>query len=132
VVAVETRRRSNVLAGLCYAVAAGVLTQAVLAGLFLSGVHGARMVHLVVGWLLPYFALVVAAVGLVQRRRGHATRNVAAAAAVLPVALWIQEVLGALPAPITTAIHVPFGVTLFAYAILLGLASSRAAGKESS
>jgi hypothetical protein len=69
-------------------------------------------------------------VGLVQRRRGQASRNVAIGAGALPVALWIQEVLGALPAPVTTAIHVPLGVTLFAYSILLGLASTRAARKE--
>jgi hypothetical protein len=129
--AVETRRHSKALAGLCYAVAAGIFTQAVLAGLFLSGVQGARMVHLIVGWLLPYFALAVAAVGLVQRRRGTTSRNVAIGAAALPVALWIQEVLGALPAPATTAIHVPLGVALFGYSILLGLASTRRVWKES-
>ena len=49
--AAGTRRRSNSLAGLSYAVAAGVLTQAVLAGLFLSGVQGARMVLLIVAGL---------------------------------------------------------------------------------
>lgn len=123
--AVATRRRSRVLAGLCYAVAAGVLTQAMLAGLFLSGVQDARTVHLVVGWLLPYFALAVPVAAFVQRRRIHTSRNVVIGAAALPVALWIQEVLGAVPAPATTAIHVPLGVALFAYALLLGLASAR-------
>jgi hypothetical protein len=115
----------RILAGLCYAVAAGVLTQAVLAGLFLSGTGGARVVHIYVGWVLTYFALAVPVVALVQRRRGRASRGVVAGGAVLPVALWVQEVLGAVPNPVTTIIHVPLGVTLFAYAVLLGLASTR-------
>lgn len=124
--AVDARRRSKALAVLCYVVAAGVLTQAILAGLFISGVQPyARTVHLIVGWLLPYFALAVAVVGLVQRRRGHISRKTALSTAALPVVLWVQEVLGAVPAAVTTVIHVPLGVGLFTYAIVLGLASSR-------
>jgi hypothetical protein len=86
---VDGRRRGKAVAGLCYAVAAGVLTQAVLAGLFLSGVDDARTVHLIVGWLLPYFALAVTVVAFMQRRRGRASRGVVIGAAILPVALWV-------------------------------------------
>ena len=127
---VDPSRRSKALAVLFYVVAAGVLTQAVLAGLFLSGVGDARTAHMIVGWLLPYFALAPTVVALVQRTRGHASRGVAIGAAILPVALWIQEVLGAVPSPVTTVIHVPLGVALFAVSLLLGLTSSRTPARE--
>lgn len=40
----------------------------------------------------------------------------------------VQEVLGHLPAAVSTAVHVPLGVTLFGWSILLTVAPVRARG----
>lgn len=110
---------SRSLVVLLLGVTAGVLLQATLAGLFLSGVGGARLAHTVVGWLLPYAALVVAVVAAVHHRRGSCPRGVAIATYPLPVLLWVQEMLGHLPASATTAVHVPLGVSLAVYPVVL-------------
>lgn len=99
--------------------ASGVLAQAVLAGLFLSGVHQARLAHVVVGWLLPYLAAGVVAVAVVGHVRRTCRPGHAIAVYPLPVLLWTQEVLGHLPMPVSTAIHVPLGVVLVLYPALL-------------
>lgn len=91
---------------------AAVLLQASLAGLFLTGVGSARMVHVIVGWILPYAAIVVAVLAGVAHRRRACPPGMAAAIYPIPVALWIQEALGHVPNSITTAIHVPLGVAL--------------------
>jgi hypothetical protein len=106
-------------------IAAGVLAQAVLAGLFLSGAGGARVPHIVVGWLLPYVAVVPAILGIVLRSGSELSLTTTIAAAVLPVVLFVQEVLGHLPAAATTAIHVPLGVVLFGWSLLLTIAAVR-------
>lgn len=107
------------LALLVWAVAAAVIVQAGLAGLFLSGVAGARLVHTIVGWLLPWAAVAVAVVVAVAHRRGACPPRLARAVYPLPVLLWIQEVLGHVPAPVTTAIHVPLGVALAVHAAVV-------------
>lgn len=108
---------------LLWCVAAGVVGQAVLAGLFLSGVGGARIAHTVMGLVLPFFAIAVAIVAGVHHRRGSVPPRVAIATYPLPVLLWVQEMLGHMPFPTTTAVHVPLGVTLAIYPVLLaGLA----------
>ena len=125
-----TSRRS-VLTWLSFAVAGGVLAQASLAGLFLSGTGAARGIHLILGWLLPLFALSLPVAAVIERRRGRASRGLVAAASVLPFVLWVQEALGHIPEPVTTAVHVPLGVSLLTYSVLLGLAASTPRGAGS-
>ena len=115
------------LAVLLWVIAAGVLTQAVLAGLFISGVANARLAHTIVGWLLPFAALIPAVLAGIKRSAGQVSRPVAIWAGLLPVGLWVQEMLGHVPAPVTTAIHVPLGVTLFGGSIALAIAARRPA-----
>lgn len=111
-----------------WAVVVAVLTQAALAGLFLSGATGARLVHTVVGWVLPWAALVVAAMVGASHRRGSCPPRLALAVYPLPVLLWVQETLGHVPAAATTAIHVPLGVALAVHsAVLAVLFTSRRA-----
>ena len=59
---------SRVLTGSLYVVVAAVLTQAILAGLFISATAEARLAHLIVGSLLPWFAI-IPAVSAFRRRR---------------------------------------------------------------
>ena len=121
--------RGPVLAALLAIAALAVLAQAVLAGMFLSGTPGARMAHTVVGFVLPYYALVVAVLAAFGRRKGPA-RAPAPAVYLLPVLLWVQEVLGHLPFPWSTVVHVPLGVLLFAGALHLAI-SQRGASPPS-
>lgn len=119
-VAVQPPRSMLVLLG---CLGAGGLTQATFAGLFLSGTAQARLWHTILGALLPWFALAVAIVAAVHHVRGTCPPRLATAVYPLPVLFWVQEVLGHVPAPATTVVHVPLGVTLTAYPIVLaGLA----------
>lgn len=104
-------------------VCAGVLAQAALAGLFLSG-EETRTAHTVVGWLLPWYAIVPAV--LAVRRRSRLPGPVWVGTAVLPVALWVQEVLGHVPWRGSTAVHVPLGVLLFGGSLMLTAATTGA------
>lgn len=114
---------SRSLAVLLWATAALILTQAILAGLFISAAAPARTAHLVVGSLLPWLAIAPAVVALIERRR--LSPPLVTGAVLLPVGLWVQEVLGHMPFAVTTAIHVPLGVALFATSVVLALASGR-------
>lgn len=125
--AVARRAPRSLVVGLG-AVAAGVLVQAVLAGLFLSVAPGARLVHTVVGFVLPYLALVVAVVAAVHHARGTARARLAVAVYPLPVLLWLQEVLGHVPAAATTAVHVPLGVLLAVYSTVLAVLATQSRG----
>lgn len=113
--------RQSLLSISLFAIAGGVLAQALLAGLFLSGVGDARLVHAIVGAVVPYVAIVPVVSAWRGSRDGCVTRGVATGATVLLIGLWVQEALGHMPLPITTAIHVPLGVLLFALALLLGM-----------
>lgn len=113
------------LSALLWVVALGVLAQAALAGLFLSVMGGARLPHLVVGSLLPFLALVVAVVGGVAWSRRQVSPAVGLGAVTLPVLLWVQSALGHLPAPVTTAVHVPLGTALLAHVVVLALRARR-------
>lgn len=115
------RRGPRTLVVSSSAIAAAVLVQATTAGLFLAGTGGARLVHTIVGSLLPYGALGVAALAGVHHHRGTCRPGVAWATYALPVLLWIQMALGHVPAAATTAVHVPFGVTLAVYPVVLAM-----------
>lgn len=113
--------RSPALTALLFVIAAGVLLQAALAGFFISGVANLRVAHIFVGWLLPWFAFAPAGVAIA--RRSAVATPVVVGACALPVLLWIQEVLGHVPAAATTVVHVPFGVLLFGGSLALAIAS---------
>lgn len=117
--------RSWLLAASLALITAGVLLQALLAGLFLSGTSEARMTHLIVGAILPYLGIVPAVAAWVLAGRGAVTRRYAAVATLLLIALWTQEALGHMPFPVTTAIHVPLGVVLFAVSAQLAVLAAR-------
>lgn len=117
--------KPRVLVGLLWMLVAGVLVQATLAGLFLSGVSGARLAHVIVGWVLPFAAIAVAVAAGVAHARRAVPAPLAFAVYPLPVLLWVQEVLGHLPFPVTTAIHVPLGVTLTVYPGVLAVLAAR-------
>lgn len=110
-------------------IVAAILTQATLAGLFLSGVGGARFTHLMVGWLLPFVAIAVAVAAGIAHTRRSCRPGIAIATYPLPVLLWVQEVLGHVPAAASTAIHVPFGVGLAVYTTTLALLARKRGGR---
>lgn len=107
-----------------------VLVQAAAAGLFLSGTGGARLVHTWVGSLLPYGAIVVAVIAGIHHRRGTCPPGVARATYALPVLLWVQMALGHVPAAATTAVHVPLGVALAIYPVVLAMLAWRYPGAD--
>lgn len=116
-------RSGGALTVLVSVVVGSILTQAILAGMFISGVGPTRLAHLVIGSLLPWFAIAPAVVALVHRRR--LPSGIVTGSVLLPVALWVQEALGHMPFAVATAVHVPLGVALFAGSLLLALASGR-------
>ncbi|QBI19959.1 hypothetical protein ER308_10575 [Egibacter rhizosphaerae] len=118
----STNRALAVLLGL---VALAVLAQAALAGLFLAGVPGARLGHMIVGWLLPWSAIVPAVMAVVAHSNRRVSRGVMIGAVLLPMLLFVQEALGHMPFAASTAVHVPYGVGLFAGTVLLAAASTR-------
>ena len=50
---------------LLWTVATAILAQAVLAGMFISGLASVRPTHMILGSMLPYFAVIVPVVGIV-------------------------------------------------------------------
>lgn len=117
--------RLNLLSSTLLLIAAGILTQALLAGLFLSMSPGARIVHISVGAILPYLAIVPTISAWRRSGRGLVPRGVAVGATFLMIGLWVQEALGHMPWPVTTVIHVPFGVLLFGLSAQLTYLSMR-------
>lgn len=115
---------TRALTAMLAAIAAGILLQAVLAGIFISGTANARLAHTIVGWILPLAAIAPAVTAFV-RTAPRLPQPVRVGCALLPVGLWIQEMLGHVPAAATTAIHVPLGVLLFGAAAALALAVAR-------
>lgn len=103
-------------------IATGVLVQALVAGMFLSGTDGARMIHVGVAAVLPYLTIVSTVSAWRQAGRGVVPRGVAVGSTLLLIGMWVQEALGHMPWPVTTVIHVPLGVLLFALALGLTFA----------
>lgn len=117
--------RGWLLGGSLYVIAAGILTQALLAGFFLSGFPAARMTHVIVGAILPYLAIVPTVSAWRRANAGLVPRYVAVGSTVLLVGLWVQEALGHMPFPVTTVIHVPLGVLLFWLSFHLAMTTLR-------
>ena len=101
----ETGRAApTAVTALLWVVVGAILLQATLAGLFLSVAGGARLAHIVLGWLLPWFAVLHTGVTVAVRAR--LSHGLAIAIYVRRVLPWVQEVLGHVPAPVITAVHV--------------------------
>jgi hypothetical protein len=103
----------------------GVLTQAVLAGQFISGASNAIPAHRAVAGVLELAALLLLPVAIGHRVAGERSRPVLAGSVVLAMALSVQAALGWAPGAIPTAVHVPLGVSIFAGALSLLLALVR-------
>lgn len=115
---------NRLLRALLAVVAGAVLLQAALAGVFIGGLDNTIPVaHTAIGSLLPWFAIAPAVVAFTARPR--APKGVRAGTVALVVTLWVQMVLGHLPAAESTAVHVPLGVALFGGSIALFAASRR-------
>lgn len=117
------RHSSRALTWLLWMVASAILTQAVLAGLFISATSPVLMTHAIVGSLLSWFAIAPAAVAIARRR--ELDPRLVTGSILLPIGLWVQSTLGHMPFAVSTAIHVPFGVGLFAASVILAIVSAR-------
>lgn len=106
-------------------VALAVLTQAVLAGQFISGSADVRLLHLIVGSALPWVALVPAVIAWVRAAQRVIPKAFAVLVTVLTVLIWVQDALGHVGFPATTAVHIPLGVAIFALAVGLVVACFR-------
>jgi heme A synthase len=118
--------RGRLLSTTLFLIASGVLVQALTAGFFISGTANTRMLHIIVAAILPYLAIVPTVSAWRRRGRGVMTTNLAVWTTLLMVGLWVQEALGHMPFPVTTVIHVPLGVILFALPLLLATSAYRA------
>lgn len=111
--------RKPVLVVSLFLITAGILTQALVAGFFLSGTPDARMVHVIVGAVLPYLAIIPVVSAWRGVRQGIVSKFVAVGSTVMLIGLWVQEALGHMPFPVTTVVHVPLGVALFGLSLYL-------------
>lgn len=121
----QARVRTPVLAALLLVLAAGVLVQASLAGLFVSDVADVERIHLYIGVALPVIAIVPTAIAWVGVAKRRVSSGFAAVVTALLVGLWVQEALGHMPFDVSTAVHVPLGVLLFGTAAALGIHALR-------
>lgn len=110
---------SRVHRGLVHLVTLAVLTQAVLAGQFISGVSDQLDAHSAVGGLLELTGLALLLVALAHRVAGERSRVALWGSVALALALQLQAGLGWAPGALPTAIHVPLGVCIFAGAVAL-------------
>lgn len=119
------------LTRLVWAIAVGILLQAVTAGQFISGLANVVGVHSAVGTVLELvgFALVIVAASDQRTRRNCRARWLAVL--LLGIAVIVQASLGHAPGAVPTAIHVPVGVALFAWATVLAFALTRPASSRS-
>ena len=102
-----------------------VLTQAVLAGQFVSGVSNAVPAHGAVGGVLELAAMVLLLVVIAHRVAGERSRVTLFGSVALALAITVQAGLGWAPGAVPTAVHVPLGVCIFAGSLLLSIAMIR-------
>jgi hypothetical protein len=118
--------RGRLLSTALFLIAGGVLIQALTAGFFISGTANTRLLHVIVAAILPYLAIVPTVSAWRKTRRGVVNGRFAVWTTLLLVGMWVQEALGHMPFPVTTVIHVPFGVLLFALPLQLAVGARRA------
>lgn len=116
------------LAGLVWLITAGIAVQAVLAGQFVSGLRDLRGAHAGVANALDVASWLLILVALLAREAPGAYRL---GALLLGVAVHVQAILGYAPGAVPTALHVPFGVLLFAGAASLSATVRPRRGRDS-
>lgn len=113
---------------LIHLITLGVLTQAILAGQFISGASDQLGVHGAVGGALELGALILLLLAIAHRLFGERSRLALWGSIALSLALQVQAVLGWAPGAMPTAIHVPLGVCIFAGAVGLSATVGRHLG----
>src|SRR5690606_17535260 len=108
-----THSRSPVLGAFLAVLAAGVLTQAALAGLFLSLNPSVQFVHMLVGSALPWIAIIPTVIAWVRVGQRAIPASFGVLVTLLTLGFWAQDALGHMAFPATIAVHVPLGVVLF-------------------
>jgi len=121
----RTRSRTPVLGAFLAVLAAGVLTQAALAGLFLSLNPSVQFVHLLVGSALPWIAIIPTVIAWVRVGQRAIPVSFGVFVTLVTVGLWVQDALGHMGFPATIAVHVPLGVVLFGASTALAIAAFR-------
>ena len=66
--------KASVLGVFLYLIGSGLMIQAMLAGLFISGTNSARTTHVIVGAVLPYLAIIPAVSAWQRVRTGTVPR----------------------------------------------------------
>ncbi len=125
-----TRSRTPVLGAFLALLAAGVLTQAALAGMFLSVSPGIQFVHMLVGSALPWIAIVPTVIAWVRAGQRAIPASFAVLVTLLTLGFWVQDALGHMGFPVTIAVHVPLGVVLFAGSTALAIAAFRGVARR--
>ena len=120
-----THSRSPVLGAFLAVLAAGVLTQAALAGLFLSLNPSVQFVHMLVGSALPWIAIIPTVIAWVRVGQRAIPASFGVLVTLLTLGFWAQDALGHMAFPATIAVHVPLGVVLFGAATALAIAAFR-------
>lgn len=116
---------SRPLTAMLWLVAAAIMVQAALAGMFITGTANVRLAHTIIGWLLPFAAIAPAVAAFTGAAGRTMSTGFKVGCVLLPVVLWVQEMLGHLPGGVSTAVHVPLGVLLFGGSVGLAVASMR-------
>ncbi|HWL77764.1 hypothetical protein [Microbacterium sp.] len=120
-----THSRSPVLGAFLAVLAAGVLTQAALAGLFLSLNPSVQFVHMLVGSALPWIAIIPTVIAWVRVGQRAIPASFGVLVTLLTLGFWAQDALGHMAFPATIAVHVPLGVVLFGASTALAIAAFR-------
>ena len=121
------RPPSRGLTVMLFVVAAGILIQAVLAGVFISGVANLRLAHAIVGSALLWIGLAPGIIALASRAASRLPGTVRVGSVLLTIGLWVQNALGHMPFATSTALHVPLGTVLSTGAFALAIGSLRPA-----
>lgn len=114
---------------LVHLIALGVLTQAILAGQFVSGASDQLGAHGAVGGMLELAGLTLLVIAVAHRLSGERSRLALWGSVALGLALQVQAALGWMPGAVPTAIHVHLGVCLFAGALGLSATIGRHLGE---
>lgn len=114
--------------GLVYVITLGVLTQAILAGQFVSGASDQLGTHGAVGGTLELVGLVLLLIAIAHRLLGERSRLALWGSIGLGLAVQVQAALGWMPGAVPTSIHVPLGVAIFAGSVALSATMGRHLG----
>lgn len=117
--------KDSLLSTSLFICAALVAAQGAFAGMFLSGTGVGRALHLWTGFALPYLGFIPMFTVRSRVKDGRVSNRWGWVIFGFTLALWVQEALGHMPFPVTTAIHVPLGVCLFGVGLAGALEARR-------